>query len=97
MSGIARQALSVIHEAAQATGSTESHGSSEAGSSRRGVEATRGGSPFTHPNGNSQGIVRQDVKVKMLLEGVVVIICWVALLCVRHFVCSSLQPTKISR
>ncbi|KAL3143656.1 hypothetical protein ABBQ38_002451 [Trebouxia sp. C0009 RCD-2024] len=62
VSGIARQALSVIHEAAQATGSTESHGSSEAGSSRRGVEATRGGSPFTHPNGNSQGIVRQDVK-----------------------------------
>ena len=70
VSGIARRALSVIHEAAQATGSTESHGGSGArvGSSRQGAEASGGPRPFVYLSGASQGVLRQDVKVQARTE-----------------------------
>ena len=68
VSGIARRALSVIHEAAQAT-QRHSHKGSLSGSEARaeshqqGAGGTGGGAPFVYPQGMSQGILRQDTKV----------------------------------
>ena len=72
VSGIARRALSVIHEAAQATQThshTGSHGGSEARAvSHLGAGSTRGGSSFVYPQATSQGVSRQDTKVQLTLH-----------------------------
>lgn len=72
VSGIARRALSVIHEAAQATQThshTASHGGSEARAvSHLGAGGTGGSSSFVYPQGTSLGVSRQDTKVQLTLD-----------------------------
>ena len=68
VSGIARRALSVIHEAAQAT-QVHGHNGSPSGSEacaqshQQGMGGMGGGAPLVYPQGTSQGILRQATKV----------------------------------
>lgn len=72
VSGIARRALSVIHEAAQVTQTHSQTGAlsgseARAQSHQQGAGGTEGGAPFAYPQGVSQGIMRQNTKVHITL------------------------------